>query len=313
MRFLILGSMLVAVASGGVPASGPPQSKTPATEQVVLPVDFSYSTGSGIFIQRAGQKRPEQWSTKKELVYPALSPSGSTIAVTLETRSKTKMSGGRFIALLENPGAQPKVIFGTENHHCYGPLWSPDGGMLMFNNLRDGKWGVSVINKDGSGYQEVIFPDKGEHFINAACWGVDGRTLFACDFKNLYQVDLSGKLVRKIPFAYLSLEVRAGGASFSLSPDGSRLLMAISVELPDMDKFEFPVDVIYMLDFSTGKATRLTPDGALASSPAWLPDGNAFLFHGDGSLRAGVYRMELESRRPVLLQPGASYPSVRSK
>jgi len=313
LRNIAVVAVLVTEFGIAAPPEVPPQSKPAAPGKGILSVDFCYSKGSGVFVQRTGQGRPEQWSTSKSVVYPALSPSGSTLAITLETNSKTNISGSRYLALLENPGAQPKIIFGTPDHHCYRPIWSPDGEKIMFNNHRDRSWGVSVINKDGSGYRDIIYPGKDNDLIGTACWGPDGKSLFAYDFHNLYWVDLNGTLIKKIPFADLALEVSSSGSTFSLSPDGSRMLMAVSVDLPDMDKFEFPVDVIFLLDLQTSKVTRLSPGGALASCPAWMPDGKSFLFHGDGSLKVGVYLMELGSKRPVLLVPGGSNPTVRSR
>jgi TolB protein len=307
-RTIIASSILAALYFFSPPA-GNPQLKTIDSSNATLTVDFCYSKKNGIFVQRAGQVLPVRWRAEKSDTFPALSPSGKMLAFTLGTKSKVNMAGSRFIVIQEGPGAKPRIVYGTENHHCFKPTWSPDGKMLLFNNLKD-MWGVSVINIDGSGYRDIIFPNTQNGMIDVACWSSDGRSIFASDFVFLYIVDLNGKIIKKIAFKELALDVRSSGATFSLSPDGNRLLMAVTVELPDMDQFEFPVDVIYMLDLRANKATRISPKGVLASSPVWLPDGKSFLFYGSGKFKEGIYRMEIESSRSNLIIPGASNPSV---
>lgn len=275
-----------------------------------LSADLCFTRGHQILVWKAGQKAPTVWSTNPNLTHPALSPSGNSLAVTLLESSKTEKSGSRYLAILDGPGAKPRIIYGTPNHHCYKPLWSPDGTRLIFNNLKQDHWGVSILNRDGSGYRDVIFPSQGPASFEAACWSADGKSIWVFDMKSLRHVDLDGKELERKPFSDLGIEVMAGGATFSASSDGMELLCAVAVEAPDLSRFEFPVEVMYRVQLSPWKATRVSPNGVMATHPHWLPDGNAFLCHLVGKTREGIYRVDLGSKKTTLLVGNASEPSL---
>jgi dipeptidyl aminopeptidase/acylaminoacyl peptidase len=38
------------------------------------------------------------------------------------------------------------------------PAWSPDGRRIAFSSKRDGKWGLYLMNADGSGQQRLAQP-----------------------------------------------------------------------------------------------------------------------------------------------------------
>ena len=102
-------------------------------------------------------------------------------------------------------------------------------------------------------------------------------------------------------------------ATFSMSPDGNRLLCGVPVELSDMSEFDGAVPVTYLLDLTKMKSIRLSPKGVIASSPVWLPDGKSFLFHGDGRIKEGIYRMNIESKQISMIVPGADTASLSTK
>lgn len=183
--------------------------------------------------------------------------------------------------------------------------------MVAFNNLRNNKWGISVVQCDGTGARDVLFPENQLSGVQVVDWAKDGRSLYGIDFDFLYQVALDGTMLKKTPVKDLGLEVISSGGSYSLSPDGGRLLLDLDSEFPDVEDEGYPGSVIFLLDLSTGKSRRLTPNGMLASQPAWLPDGNSFLFRAAGKgVKQGVYRMTLGTGKFELVEVDAKDPSA---
>ena len=286
------------------------QSRQNHAQGIQLPVSICFSKGTGIFVWQPGQIQPLRWMSAKDITFPSIAPSGQAIAYTHSIESKIQKSGSRYIEIQDGPSSAPRRIYGTPEHHCYHPVWSPNGELIMFNKLDDTRWGISIIDKAGSDYWDIIFPKNAHDDIWVGCWANDSKSLFALDFKNIYQIGIKGAVIQTISFKDLSLDIRSSDSTCSLSPDGNNLLLAISVELPDMDRFEFPVDVVYLLNLKTRKTTRLSPKGVLASSPIWLPDGKSFVFHGEGGIKSGIYRMDISSNQVKQIIAGASDPSL---
>lgn len=281
------------------------------TVKTALSVAVCFTKGSRVYVRQPGNPQAIEWTSSKELTSPALSPSGKAVAFTQSVPSKTQLPGSRYIAVVDSPKERPRVIYGTPDHHCYAPVWSPDGEMVAFNNLQNHQWGISIVKKDGTGARDVLFMGTHLSGVHVVDWAKDGHSLYGIDFDFLYQVDLDGTLLKKTPVKELGLEVISSGGSFSLNPDGNRLLLGILSEFPDVEDEGYPGSVVFLLDFTTGKVRRLTPNGMLASQPAWLPDGNSFLFRAAGKkVKQGVYRMTLDSGQCDLITADAKDPSA---
>lgn len=308
LPFLLLVQLVAPLIGKDRPVAG---TGTRPAAKPAMPVAICYTQGKRVFVLQPGASKATEWTSDKDLYSPALSPSGKAVAFTLSVPSKTQLPGSRYIAIVDTPGGSPRRIYGTPDHHCYGPVWSPDGGMVAFNNLQNNEWGISVVRNNGAGARDLLFLGKRLSGVHVVDWAKDGRSVYGIDFDFLYQVGLDGTLLKKTPVKELGLEVIASGGSCSLSPEGDRLLLGLASEFPDVDDEGYPGSVVFMLDLPSGKARRLTPEGMLASQPVWLPDGNAFLFRAAGKkVKQGVYRMTLSTGRCELIVGGAKDPSA---
>jgi len=86
-----VGIALCVIVGIAAPPAASQQPKPSKKTNAIFPVDFCYSKGKVIFVQKAGQQQSEQWISNKNASYPSLSPAGDTIAFTMSTESKTQL------------------------------------------------------------------------------------------------------------------------------------------------------------------------------------------------------------------------------
>lgn len=67
----------------------------------------------------------------------------------------------------------------------------------------------------------------------------------------------------------------------SVSPDGTKVLYRIRQANVDGNSYH---SGIYMTDMDSGQTRRMTPEGKNAGSPAWHPEGNAFMYTSGGQV-----------------------------
>ena len=303
-----LSEILHGIAKTGAYSNTPQLPEESATSRIQIPVDFSYLKGNKIYIQRVGQAQPELWiKSKSSTPYSSISPSGKEIAFTLESNGKKSTS--RSIAVQGSPAGKPRVIYGTPEYASYGPRWSPDGELIMFNNGQ----GIAVVSKDGTGYHDILLPKSPHQELSAATWAADGKSVYVADWECMYHLRLNGELIESFPFNKYSIELNSAARFSSLHSDGHRLLLSFPADFPDMEQFGYTVDVIYLLDLKTGEATRVSPVGVMANEPVWLPDGKSFLFTGTDKTKSGIYKMDLESKKVEAIVQDASEPGLASQ
>jgi Tol biopolymer transport system component len=82
-----------------------------------------------------------------------LSPNGRRIAV-----HRHEPTGGDVI-VLEPRGASLNITVDASRHNSM-PIWSPDGSRIVYNSLRDGKWGLYEARSNGTGYERLLFESE---------------------------------------------------------------------------------------------------------------------------------------------------------
>ena len=81
------------------------------------------------------------------------SPDGRRIAV------HRHESAGGDVVVLEPRGAALNLTFDTSRHNSM-PIWSPDGTRIVYNSLKNGKWGLYETRSDGSGSEQLLFESE---------------------------------------------------------------------------------------------------------------------------------------------------------
>ncbi len=181
-------------------------------------------------------------------VWPSLSPDG--------TRAAYAWEQGLYIADLAT--GESHLIPNT-NGNDYNPRWSPDGTRLAFIRIDD--FNLYLINPDGTGLQRVTSGNEYEELVD---WTPDGTGLY-------YGANSSqGILLRKIDIASGAVSdfftISSKGASFAVSPDGSRIAFSERV-----GEFSYQL-FISNLD---GSDRKLIGDSGKwgVTNPRWSPDG----------------------------------------
>jgi serine/threonine protein kinase len=184
-------------------------------------------------------------------------------------------------------GSEPPFRLTTNSAEEGWPVWSPDGRQIAFlRKLPGGRAAVVLISPLGGPERiltEVFFTaeDFRGPFLS---WTPDGRALAMverADLKTgptlvLYVMETS----EKRPLTKTAGDYPSDSAP-SFSPDGRTLAFCRWDQWLTSD--------LYLLDLSqdlkpAGEPRRLTFDKKITLSPAWVPDGSALVYSGDGNL-----------------------------
>lgn len=176
------------------------------------------------------------------LQYPALSPDGRQLAVSLGTPGRSDI----WVKQLD-AGPLTRLTFdGTLN---YRAAWLPDGRSLSYSSDRDGLTHIFKIRADGSSKPERVMPEDTTQ-VDESLWSADGRWLV--DRSGV--VDATRDLYARRTSGDTARQTLAAGAydeyAPALSPDG-RWLAYVSVEsgreqvfvrpFPDAGRARWPV------------------------------------------------------------------------
>ena len=193
------------------------------------------------------------------------------------TKTAFVVSGkrGRELFIADGDGERPRSL-GIRATSILPPHWSPDGERLIYSALKDGRWGIYLLNIR-EGKERLVHSSKG--------------ILIAGDFFP----DGSG-------FAFSSSEQGSsaiysysfpGGGPASLSPSAgqvrklsssSDIVVSPSVS-PDGKLIAFVSDrggnpQVYIMDSNGYNTKRLTFEGSYNTSPSWSPAGDRLAFVG---------------------------------
>lgn len=238
---------------------------------------------------------------------PAISPDGVRIAYTEPGKGTI-----RHIAVIEVSSGKKTVFRDLPSDNAYGPVWSPDGQHLLFNILTANHWRLGLVGTDGSGFQFAPTPPTVTQELFSPAWAPDGQAIYAQDITNIYQIDLSGKLLGqwKISEALPNADM-SSGSRIEPSGDGKSLLVEADLnEEGNVKSWDGPPPGVFLFDVGTGKARRISPAQVYAWDPYWLND-QEYLFTGtlDGR-RRGIYKASLTADKPQLVINNASSVSV---
>ena len=290
------------------PAPSPATARTAATTSTAR---LCYTKDQAIYMAAADGTAPEKWSADKRLVDAHISPDGKTIAVTID-KSTDNGSMNRVLGVVSAKGAAAVEVPGVPGGNNYYPIWSPDGTLLMFSHYAGNDWHVGVVGRDGTGFRDVTAKiTGGDTFQFTGWWAADSKSLYAYDFKNVYQVDLDGRELSRTPVKeYFGDAELSSGYSFSLSPDGKRLLFDGEAEVKDVPGDEGPPSLIFVHDMGSKTTKRVSPKGVSGVRPCWLPEGDAFLFSRTDRKGSGICRMDLGTGKLRMLVTGGADPSL---
>jgi Tol biopolymer transport system component len=126
-----------------------------------------------VSIDGAGLRQLTQ-STDHYNKRPAWSPDGSAIAYEARPLSKHTNKADIYIMMPDGSSSHALTNSGDEEENS-DPTWSPDSAKIAFSSNRNGSYEIYVMNRDGSGVQQLT------HGSKAGCrhptWSPDGREI----------------------------------------------------------------------------------------------------------------------------------------
>jgi len=244
--------------------------------------------------------------------YPNLSPDGRQLAFSIDnlTREPDSKIISREIVVLNLETNKLTSFDSLKSYLCYLPIWSPDGTQLAFSILSGERWQAGVM-EIATGKWEILsdkLPANGG--VSLCSWTADNQSILVQDLDNIFQVDLNGKLLRKISFAEVVDDVSYTSSltRFSLSPSG-RYLLFDTGNLPDEPR----LPIVWIYDLETHKRTRISPKTLSAYNPQWLPSGEEIIFAATPARSKrntpAVYRIRRDGTLLELLIPNAEQPT----
>jgi Tol biopolymer transport system component/predicted Ser/Thr protein kinase len=260
----------------------------PLVEQVLIYRTSSYFSASqnGVLVYRSGGRRTNQlaWFDRQgKAMGPlgeagsfgeiALSPDGTRVALS------RRDSQGAQIWLMEHAGATQLTFPPTSN---IAPVWSPEGGRIVFASFRDSAARLALKASNGAGGEEVLSQSSDPKYPSD--WSRDGRFLLYSSVDAKTKSDLwvlpepTGAGGGRKPEPYLLTEANESQGHFS--PDG-RWVAYVSDETgrPEIYVQPFPAPA------GAGGKWKISREGGI--QPLWRRDGKElFYFSQDRKIMA---------------------------
>ena len=221
----------------------------------------------------------EDYYRLKSVGSPALSPDGSRVAYVVTTVLEDENRRHSEIWLANADGSGEPFRVTSPGHSASGPLWSPDGSLLVFSSSRPGPAGGGG---GGSWFLRMDRP-SGEAF---QIEGLRGSPDFSPDgawiaFTMAVRPPPAPERTYESDFERRVVE-RFDGRDF----DWMNYRFDRRGYLPDpRDPRATPPREIHVIPAAGGEPRQLTAIGVNASGVAWSPDGSRLAFTADAHQR----------------------------
>jgi len=269
---VLLALLLAALLGGGMLAWF---SFSPAASGPVL-------VAGDTMAQAIGPDALVYWRDDKIMLLPA--PGAAEIEL---GSGQSPVLNGNTVAWIDNETVVLRDIAVAE---AVTTMQSPSGKPLAL--AVDGPLVAWVaLGEDGSGILQLVTPEYNPQYrhqgmLFAPAWHPDGQSLVVHDMQNLIRVDLDGKVLATTPLVTFTGNSEAITSSdvYRYCPTDSGLLVftrAVPSSPAQLVAHNGePNTAVFLYDFRTRRATRLTGENILGMNPQWTADGTKIRFTG---------------------------------
>ena len=210
---------------------------------------------------------------------PSLSPDGTQLAYTVY-KTKARPSTDITVRILNLKTGRIKSLPGLRAHTACCAQWSPDERRLLLSvfdeEVTTDSWHIALVDML-TGSLRILPRVAGCEYLSS--WGPEGRSILCADLDSMVELDMGGKVLRRIavrkrigPY-YLSSASR-----FSFSGDRKYLLFNAERWEERAGDEPFGPEGVFLWDFGTDKLSLLSPKELSAFAAQWLPSGHEVLF-----------------------------------
>jgi Tol biopolymer transport system component len=247
---------------------------------VYVPGDARPAGRTLLWVSGTGSESPA-FPEERPFLYPAVSPDGRSVAVTIESMQQD---------LWRFEVGQPVLTRLTSSAgEDFGAVWSPDGSRLAFTSVREGDRPAVFVKPAGRPDGESRLTSTRVLFPNA--WTADGASLVITEEDQ----STGRELIRLLSTTVDRLDLQPiapspfGRYGAALSTDGSRVAF-VSLETGRAEVF-----------VSSWPDTRNAKQASIGggTSPVWARNGRTLFYRsGDGVFAVDVGASPLVSRSP---------------
>jgi TolB protein len=264
--------------------------------------DYAYSNsdGRGIFVYSIADKK--EVPIVKTGSDPSISPNGKKLAYTAYRKD-----GSRFIQVIDL-NSKKKIALKTKSTNCYGPVWSPNGKMILYNCFNDenGNWMIGVI--DSGNKVNKVFGSALYNYFSPNWLG--NNKIVIQNMEDILVLDLEGSIIENYHMKMLAgglkeLTDGVGDASdsmFRIINDNKKIIFSSEDDDPGIKNNDNGTpSAIFIYDIETKITARLSPMGYATGAP--VIDGNNILFIGSkGNLPiTDVYSIDMDGKNFKIL------------
>ena len=225
--------------------------------------DACYSYGLNIFVYSQADKREDTL----DIIGgdPDLSPDGTKVAY-------TKLEHGGAIRRIECVDLKSGTTTFLNNcEHCFGPVWSPDGNHIVFNDFDGNEWYILLLDLNGNAapvdHPRALITRGGFY---APTWSDDGKKLLVHTLDDLFIVGLDGTILDSMPITRLRKDPsHSSGTRYLLSRDETRIIFDMELDAQAVD--DSP-SAIYVYDRRTKTTRKVSPEGYYCFQPVLKGD-----------------------------------------
>ncbi len=215
--------------------------------------DICYSYGLNLFVFSQVDKREDTLDVIG--ADPDLSPDGTRVAYT-----KLENGGDRRRIMCVDLTNGRTTFLEPTCKHCYGPVWSPDGKHIVYNDFDGSQWYILLLDPDDkaalASSPRALITTGGFY---SPTWSDDGKKLLVHDLTNVFIVDLTGRILDSMPITRLRKDPAiSSGSRYLLSRDETNIIFDMDIDASAVD--DSP-SAIYVYNRETKKTRKVSPQG----------------------------------------------------